>query len=176
MARAATKIKTESVDAPNNRDDAENYMRQIGELQNQVQRTQADMNDEINAIKAKYQESMLPINQKIDTLAQGLSAWAIANRVDLLPGNKKTVKMGTGEISWRKTPPRVAVRGADTVIANLTSLGLGRFVRSKEEVNKEAILLDKEAVSGIKGISITQREELVIKPDVSELEKVEVIK
>ena len=84
--------------------------------------------------------------------------------------------MGTGEISWRKTPPRVAVRGAETVINTLMSLGLDRFVRNKPEVNKEAILLDKEAVTGIKGISITQREELVIKPDVSELEKVEVIK
>jgi len=176
MAKAATKIKTESVDAPANREEAENYMREIGELQNEVARTQADMNDEINAIKARYQETLLPVNQSIDALAQGLSAYAIANRAELLPGNKKTVKMGTGEISWRKTPPKVAVRGADTVISTLMSLGLDRFVRNKPEVNKEAILLEKEAVSGIKGISITQREELVIKPDVSELEKVEVIK
>jgi phage host-nuclease inhibitor protein Gam len=33
-------------------------------------------------------------------------------------------------------------------------LGLSRFIRSKDEINKEAILADPKAVSGIVGITI----------------------
>ena len=68
-------------------------------------------------------------------------------------------------MQWRQRPPSVAVRGADAVIAALKKLGLSRFVRTKEEVNKEAILNDAEAVRGVGGISINSGvEDFVITP------------
>ena len=60
----------------------------------------------------------------------------------------------TGEVQWRNRPPSVSIRGADNVIELLRRLGLERFIRVKEEINKDAILNEKEAVKNIPGISI----------------------
>ena len=46
-------------------------------------------------------------------------------------------------------PPSVSIRGADNVIELLRRLGFERFIRVKEEINKDAILNEKEAVKNI---------------------------
>jgi len=51
------------------------------------------------------------------------------------------------------------------VIETLNRLGLSQFVRSKEEINKEAILNEPEAVKGVAGITVvTGVEDFVITP------------
>ena len=49
-------------------------------------------------------------------------------------------------------------------IKTLRSLGLGRFVREKPELDKDAILKEPDAVKGIKGISVSQHERFSVKP------------
>jgi phage host-nuclease inhibitor protein Gam len=59
----------------------------------------------------------------------------------------------------------VSVRGVEAVIEALNRLGLSRFVRVKEELNKEAILNEPEAVKGVAGLSIKSGvEDFVIQP------------
>jgi len=48
------------------------------------------------------------------------------------------------------------LKAVDKVIETLKRLGLGRFVRTKEEVNKEAILANPKAVAGVAGIKVVQ--------------------
>jgi phage host-nuclease inhibitor protein Gam len=66
----------------------------------------------------------------------------------------------------------VTVRAAGIVIEALKRLGLTRFLRVKEEINKEAILAEPDAVRDVKGISISQGEDFVIVPLATELEEV----
>lgn len=57
------------------------------------------------------------------------------------------------------------MRGADSVIEMLKRLGLTEFVRTKEEVNKEAILNQPDKVRGVAGLNvITGVEDFVITP------------
>jgi phage host-nuclease inhibitor protein Gam len=63
----------------------------------------------------------------------------------------------------------VRVTGAEAVLDVLRKLGLARFIREKEEVNKEAILNEPEAVSHVPGISISQGEDFVVVPFEAEL-------
>lgn len=70
------------------------------------------------------------------------------------------------------TPPKVVVRAVENVLDYLRMAGLNRFIRSKEEVNKDAILAEPEAVADIKGISISQREEFIVVPFETALESV----
>lgn len=56
------------------------------------------------------------------------------------------------------------VRGADQVIEQLRSFGLDRFIRIKEEVNKEAVLAEPDSVIVVKGITIAQSEDFVVEP------------
>ena len=64
------------------------------------------------------------------------------------------------------------VRGKDAVMDLCRKLGKFQFLRQKEELNKEAILAEPEAIAGIKGLSISQTEEVIIKPFETELEEV----
>lgn len=80
-------------------------------------------------------------------LQSGIQTWCEAHR-DELTGNGKVkfANLTTGEVQWRNRPPSVSIRGADNVIELLRRLGLERFIRVKEEINKDAILNEKEAV------------------------------
>ncbi len=70
------------------------------------------------------------------------------------------------------TPPKVFIRAIENVLDYLRMAGLNRFIRVKEEVNKDAILAEPEVVANIKGISITQREEFIVIPFETALESV----
>lgn len=103
---------------------------------------------------------------RIELLQTGVQAWCEANRDTLTDGGKvKSANLITGEVSWRQRPPSVSVRGVDAVIDTLKRLGLGVFVRTKEELNKEAILNEPHQVRGVAGLQVvTGVEDFAIVP------------
>lgn len=166
MARP-TKLKAKAqIDVPQNRGEAAADIRAIGDLQRDMQRATAEMNDRIAAITAEYQPTLESISQRITSLQEGVQAYCEANRAELTDGGKvKFANLVTGEVNWRQRPPSVRITGADSVIDTLRRLALGRFIRTKDEVNKEAILNEPEAVQGVAGISIVSGvEDFVITP------------
>lgn len=158
---------------PQSRDEVVTAITRIGVLQRDRDRLQSDMNDQIAAIKERFEEAARPAAEEIKGLSSGVQIWCEAHRDELTAAGKtKTVTMGSGEVRWRMTPPKVTLRAVDMVIQLLKEKGLARFLRTKEEVSKEAILADQDAVEGIAGISITQGEEFVIVPFETKLEEV----
>lgn len=147
-------------------DDVAATIRQIGEVSREVARLTADMNDEIAAITQKYQTLITPKQERLVGMQTGVQVWCEANRDKLTNSGKvKTANLITGIVLWRQRPPSVGIRGAESVIETLKKLGLSRFIRTKEEVNKEAMLNEPDAVRGIAGISIvTGIEDFVIEP------------
>ena len=79
----------------------------------------------------------------------------------------------TGEVKWRLRPPSISVRGADAVIATLRKLGLGRFLREKVEIDKEALLKEPDVARQVGGVSLSQKEDFVIVPAETQLEEVQ---
>lgn len=162
-----TRLKTKAqIDVPQSRDEAAQYIRQIGDLQRRMLREQAEMNDAIAHLTETYQPRLDAVKRDIGDRQEGLQAWCEANRNELTNGGKvKTANLVTGEIQWRQRPPSVSVRGADSVIEALMGFGLGRFVRIKSEINKEAILNEPDAVKGVAGLTvITGVEDFVVTP------------
>lgn len=155
-----------------NRDQADETVRAIGELQRKREAIKTAMNEHLARVKASYETDAVPVNEALKTLSHGVQVWAEANRAELTKNGSKTVKLGNGELRWRTRPPSVTVRAAGIVIEALKRLGLTRFIRTKEEINKEAILAEPEAVQDVKGISIGQGEDFVIVPFETELEEV----
>ena len=164
--------KAEPVWVLTSKDETAEAIAELGRLQRERQRIQADMNDEMAAVKRRHEETAEPVNARIKELTQGVEAWCNKNRANLLVGSSKTAALTTGEVSWRATPPKLVVRGKDAVLGALKKLGLDRMVRRKEEIDKEALLADPELVAGIKGLTIKQAEQLVIKPFETQLEEV----
>lgn len=151
---------------PQSRDDCAADIRKLGDLNRQIARAQADMNDAIAAITAQHQPLLDTLQEQARDLATAIQTWAEANRDAITDGGKtKTANLITGEVAWRQRPPSVSIKGADTVIETLHRLGLQRFIRSRDEVNKEAILNEPDAARGIAGISlVTGVEDFSITP------------
>lgn len=172
------RTKTVAVAVPSTRQEAERLLGEIGHLQRQVTKVETDMNDVLTSIKEKYERQAQPINEKIENLFQALHMWASARRAELLKGKSKTVRLSTGELMWRNTPPSVSTpRGKklELLIDLLVSGGRPDLLRVKHEINKEAILDDPSLIEQIRSLKIVSREEFVAKPFESEIERVEVV-
>lgn len=172
MAKSKPVKANAAVFVAENRQQADETVRTIGELQRKRESLQTAMNAEIAAVKERYEADAAPVGETIKALGHGVQVWAEANRAELTKNGSKTVKLGNGELRWRTRPPSVTVRAAGIVIEALKRLGLQRLIRTKEEINKEAILADPDAVRDVKGISISQGEDFVIVPLATELEEV----
>ncbi|MDY0019843.1 MAG: host-nuclease inhibitor Gam family protein [Anaerolineae bacterium] len=173
--KSAAKIKQQALDypIPQTRDQVVEAIAEIGRRQRERDRIQAAMNDELAAIRERYEVEALPHTETIKGLTNGVQIYCEANRDKLTAaGKSKTVAFASGEVKWRVTTPKVVVRGVETVLQTLKSLRLTRFIRTKEEINKEAILADPEAIRHVKGITISQSENFVIVPFETELEEV----
>lgn len=165
MVKPATRIKAAAATyAVQTRDECAAAIRSLGDTSREITRLTAAMNDEIAAITERYQAQIDPLKARGETLSAGIQTWCEAHRAELLPSGK-TANLITGEVAWRVRPPSVAIRGVESVIETLKRLGLGRFVRTKEEVNKEAILNEPAAVAGVAGINVVSGvEDFVITP------------
>lgn len=161
---------------PQNREEAETWIRQIGDHRREVVRIETAMNDEIAAVKDKYEQQAKPFRDDVEALIDGLQAWAVANRDQLTGGGKRqSAEMATGMISWRVLPPRVTIRKAENVLDALKKLGLQRFIRTREEINKEAMLDDQDAARLVPGVTIgSAGETFNVDPFETELEAAKV--
>lgn len=168
---AKKKTKTPAVRAAQTRAEAEQLLSEIGSLQRQVTDVESEMNEQLSAIKAQAGEKAGLLNAAIDAKFAALHLWAEANRSQLLVDGAKTAQLATGELQWRLPPPSVKVTGQDVVLERLKLKGLQRFIRTKEEVDKVAILADPEAVAKIPGIKLVQDEQFIAKPFESEIER-----
>lgn len=174
MSKPATRIKSAAETwVPRTRAECSEAIAQIGAAQRERERIQTALNDEISAIKQRYEELAHPHAQVIVQLTRGVQVWCEANRAELTNGGKvKTANLASGEVKWRMRPPSVRLSGGDAVLDALRSLGLGRFIRQREEVNKEAILAEPDTVAGVRGIKVTQAEDFVVQPFETHLEEV----
>ena len=144
--------------------EASDGIARIGIAQRDLARIDAAMNDELAIIKERWETQAEPHRQTIAALTTGVQIWCEAHRSELLKGDAKTAAFPAGEVQWRVRPPSCRVTGAEAVLDLLRRLGLSRFIRAKEEINKEAILNEPEAVASVPGIRIEQGEDFVIKP------------
>lgn len=166
----ATRLKTKAAahPTPQSRDDCAAHIRTLGDLQRERERERAAMNDQIAEITQHGQPRLDALAERIAALQAGIQTWCEANRVALCGEADrlgKTANLVTGEVAWRQRPPSVAIRGADAVVETLARMGLERFVRTKREPNREAMLAEPDAVRGIPGIAIVSGvEDFIVTP------------
>lgn len=173
MAKAARVKAPAMIDVPQTLDEVNRAIAEIGIAQRERDRIQADMNDALAATREGYEAQAAPYAARIKELTAAVQLWCEANRARLTENGKtKTAKLAAGEVSWRMRPPSVVVRGADMVLEALHRLGLHRFIRLKEEVNKEAVLAEPEIADQVKGLAISQVEDFIVKPWDTDLEQV----
>lgn len=171
------KIKADAVEhwVPANRDEVNAAISEIGCLQRERLRIEAQMNDEMAAVKARYDADAKIPGERIAELAKGVQLYCEANRVQLTKDGKvKFHTFATGEVKWRLTPFAVSLSKVADVLALIKAKGLPQYIRTKEEVDKDALLADREAIGdSIKGVRFVQKEEFSIVPAESRIEEVQ---
>jgi phage host-nuclease inhibitor protein Gam len=176
MATRKTRTKTAAPNLPVPQDDAQarSAILEIGRERREVDRLKAAMNDEIAAIKARYGAQAEPHRERETALTEGLAIFAEANRARLTDGEKrKHALFSTGRIGWRTkvatvraNPKAAGVADEAGLIAKLRDLGLARFVRVKEELNREAMREEKAVASAVAGITVgSEGEDFWVEPD-----------
>ncbi|RFC63625.1 nuclease inhibitor protein [Fulvimarina endophytica] len=162
-----TRAKSKAIArVPQSRQEAVDMIGRVGELRRAIEAGKAAGDESLKSIAAETEERLEPLRAELAELEQGVQTWSEANRASLTNnGRVKSADLGTGKILWRLRPRKVTVRGVETVLESIKALGLARFVRTKEEINKDAMLADPVAASAIQGVSISSEgEDFAIEP------------
>nr|WP_294547623.1 host-nuclease inhibitor Gam family protein [uncultured Rhodopila sp.] len=172
MAKSAkAKAPAATVFVPQTRADVTQAIRCIGEHMRERTRIEATMNDRLALIREEFESQAAPHAERIKQLTEGVQIWCEAHRAELTDnGRTKTANLASGEVKWRLSPPKVVIKGAETVIEIFRARGLFGLIRKKEEIDKEAILAEPALVDGIRGVRIEQEELFVVEPFQTQLE------
>nr|DAV17647.1 MAG TPA: host-nuclease inhibitor protein [Caudoviricetes sp.] len=174
MAKRATRVKSEVLEITlQTQDEVAIAIKQIGDLEREQVRLSTLQADEKVAVDEKYTEKLTALKEQVKPLQKAVQAFCESRRLELTNGGKqKTAYFTTGEMQWRAKPPAVLAKGIDSILESLRNLGLFRFIRTKEELNKEAMLAEPEVARSISGVTIREGvEEFVIKPNDEEVRK-----
>lgn len=167
MAKKATRIKTDTFAVRyQTRDEVETAIKEIGDLNRELERLAIEQNDKLAAITEEYAPLMNEVKEKLAPKQDAVQAWCESRRDELTQNGKtKTGSFNTGEVQWRQRPPSVGIRGVDSVLDSLKMRGFTQFIRIKEEINKEAMLNEPDTAASVPGVTIkTGVEDFVITP------------
>lgn len=176
MNKKTTRTKVAAVEhwVPQSRDEVNEAIAKLGRQQRERLRIESVMNDELAQVKAGHDALAKPLGESIAELSKGLHLWCEANRASLTQDGKvKFHDFATGQVKWRLRPPSIAIRGADAVLKTLKNMGMGRFIRTKDEIDKDALLRELDVARDIGGITVSQKEDFVVVPHESQIEEVQ---
>jgi phage host-nuclease inhibitor protein Gam len=159
---ARVKRAAAAVTVPQSQAEAAEALAAIGAAQRSLEVIQAALDEQVAALKAAAEAEAAPHRAVVEQRTRGLEVWAAANR-GLAKG--KTITLPTGTLSWRVRPPAVRLSDVKAVLAELAVRGLTAFIRTKHEVDKEAMLAAPDVAASIPGVTIvTQVEDFVVEP------------
>ena len=143
--------------------------------QNKLAKIEAKMNEEINRIKSKYQDSITELTESQEEPKEILEVYAKENQGEW--GKKKSMELLHCIIGFRTGTPKVVKDKKYTweLITETVMKLFPNLVRTKTELDKDAIIaLSKE--DGFKEIAekccidVVQEESFFVQPKVEELQ------
>lgn len=151
--------------APQSILEATEYMSRIGDAMRQKEAVEREMNDALEAAKMPFVGRAHDVEKTLQELFTGLYVFGQQHRNELTSEQIKTVHLPTGEFLWKFTPPAVKAEDEEKAVADCLRLGLNRFVRYPEpELNRTAMLAEKDVAQSIAGVTFTQIEEFIVRP------------
>jgi len=145
--------KAKAVPVPANLAEASKFLARFGELDREIRQIENRLADRVVKLRHAADELLGPLQAALTKTKLGLHQFADKHRSRLLPKGEKTVQLPTGSFGWRDTPYRVVTgmtKHAD-IIATLKAADLAaKYVRTKEMLNKQALLDHRPVVKGVK--------------------------
>jgi phage host-nuclease inhibitor protein Gam len=139
--------------------EAASFLRSIAEKQKEI-------NAEKSAAKKakdEYAKKIAGLKKDRDAFFVALFAFAAPRKAELTK-DKRSVQTDAGTFGWRWTTPTVELaegKSDQDVIATLKRVGLTKYIRVIEELDREALRVDQPAITGV---SYIQQDEFFAKP------------
>lgn len=162
----ARRIKAPSLPRPTSRDEADRLLGEIGVLQRELDAISAQLTETVAEAKERASRLGRPIADDIDRRFKALCLWAETERDQLLEGGRKSVTLSQGVIGWRWGMPMVRIRrdAEDEIVELLSQRGLHHLIRTRQEIDKEAVLRQPELVADVDGLTVEQVETFFAQP------------
>lgn len=155
------------------RDQAEALVAEIADLSIDQREIKNTMDAEILAIKDRHTAELARIGATITERHQIVQSWAQANPDAF--GKIKSIQFQCGKVGYRTGTPKLTLLNRtwtwDKVLAAVERV-LPAFTRSKAEIDKEAIINQREELAEylpMIGVKVAQDESFFIEPDLSAL-------
>lgn len=140
------------------------------QIEHRMGKEESAMNSKLEKIKNEFDEKTADDRAKKAVIDQQIEDFLIANKADFMEVRKKLLTHGT--VGFQTTPPKVTFLNRkyneNTVIELLKKIFKGKFVRTKETIDKDEILcsvaqseLTDKKLAAV-GLKVDQSEKTVI--------------
>ncbi len=159
------------------RSEAEAVMNELALAANNRRKLISRLDAVLLAAQEKEAPGIAACDAVIKAQSDALRAWAEANPAEF--GKKKSIEFFAGTLGFRTSTPKLALLSRawnwDKVLATLKASPLyQKFIRTKEEVDKESILAEAAAHpcfdAGYMGLKVVQDESFYVEPALTETE------
>jgi len=161
-----------------NREAMESLIGEIAALKNQQRLLTADMDGQIQSIRRQFEAQLAAQNEALDLKMEHARLWSEANPQEF--GAARSIETVHGAVGWRTGQPALkTVPGwtFDRVLQTLKTAGASGYIRVKEEVHKQNLLSDREAIGAEKlrelGLRVVQEETFFVEPKLTPVPEME---
>ncbi len=165
---------------PESREEMETLVGQIAGLKIQEHFLKVRMDEELKRVRAGYEEGLAQNLSAMEPLVARALAWAEAHPAEFK--GAKSLEMLHGTVGWRLDNPSLKTISGwtwDRVLEKIKGMAnLLQYVRTKEEVNKQALIADREGMGPdmlrLIGVKVVQEETFFVEPKLTRSEAREV--
>lgn len=161
-----TRIKKSLTHVPASIAEAASYLRLIGEKQRAINKAKRDTKKRVEELQLALKQEVEALTKERDNFFVALFAFASPRKTELTR-ETRSQKTAAGTFGWRWNTPYVELKEGkndQAIIATLKSKGLFKYIRVTEELDREALLVDRPVVPGV---AYMQRDEFFAKPKLS---------
>lgn len=133
------------------------------------------MDQQITAIRERHEATINQCNTALEQKTELIRAWAEAHPEEF--GKAKSLDLFHALIGWRTGQPTLkTLKGWtwDAVLEAVRNLGFQKYIRTKEELNKQAMLAERDLFTedGLRqlGLRLAQQESFFVEPKLTSLE------
>jgi len=120
---------------------------ELGKVAAELAVSVAKRDEEIAAINERFAEQIADQEKATKRLKEDIEEWALLNeKAEVLKDTRKIHFEGVGEVSMRTGNPTITFkRGTkeETVVEACFDAGIGTYVRTVQELNRETLLNDR---------------------------------
>ena len=161
------------------REQMEAVVGQIAEAKINQQIKTGEMDARILAVREEFEEELAGYAQDIQLLMAAATSWAEANPQEF--GKARSIEMVHATVGFRTGQPQLKTLKGWTwekVLQAIKRFAWRRFIRTKQEVNKEAILNARTRLGTRMvaiGVQVAQDESFFVEPKVTAVETRETV-